>query len=547
MSDPYLRAKKLFEANQFREAYDEFLEISSDSGLSLDDRIDTYQCLFKCLEYEKQIKIQRDLDREYLELLFDSKKYIQAKNHLRLVKDNGQARYLRLKWQIEYELGNVEEVINAINSEIDHFAKRGQSALLEELKDQVIEKKISFELELLIELIVSMIRGEYTTCLNEITNAYKEKNTKITKKRLGLLNEAYQKLSVKMRSAVGKSLIGKCVEINSLLGKKELSLEELKKSASLIFEAISLGLDSSSSEAMVCEYTLKSRRKEFFLLCEEVFREKKGFYQQLYRQMIEPQVEKYSPMRTIDQSEMDFGTDLFREDNNSHYDLSARKERMVREILILQRAGKSKEANELIRELEKIDDEHLLVKELNESYIGTNASRLLKKRDGIDEIVRRITNEISVQSKLLTQPEEVQESWGALLIKNIEYMEPDEFKKSQRDLIVSCLDLSFPEIAQKVLDDERGSINPNSLDYDYFKISILMNQRKDHLALDYCNEILQKKVLIESESLTFLYLKAELLRALGKRIEAIKIYRKVWEIDPGYRLAKYRMLEIDQY
>lgn len=547
MSDPYLRAKQLFEANQFREAHDEFLEISRDPGLSLDDKIDTYQSLFKCLEYEKQIKTHRDLDREFLDLLFESKKYIQAKNHLRAMKESGRPIYQRLKWQIEYELGNVEEVISALNSELDHFAKRGQSALLQELKEHVVQKKISYELELLIDMIIGMMKGEYAVCLKEIKSAYREKNRKLAKKRLALVGEGYEKLSLKTKVLVGKSLVGKCIEINALLNKNELSVEELKKTASLIFEAITLGLDSYSSEAMVCEYTFKSRRKEFFLLCEEAFTDKKGIYQQTYRQIIEPQVEKYSPMRTIDQSEMDFGTDLFREDNNSHYDLSAKKERMVREILILQRAGKSKEANELIKELEKIDDEHLLVKELNESSIGANASRLLKKRDGIDEIVRRITNEISIQSKLLSKPEETQESWGALLLKNIEYMEPEEFKKSQRDLVVSCLDLNFPEIAQKVLDDERGSIDQSTLDYDYFRISILISQRKEHLALDYCNEILQKKVLVKSESLTFLYLKAELLRTLGKRIEAIKIYRKVWEIDPGYRLAKYRMLEIDQY
>lgn len=551
MNELYNRALDLFESNQFSEAYPLFLSLAKSQQLDSELRENSYAHLLQCYSYDVELKTDNLIEYEFAEFLFENKKYKAAhdilKRYIEETKNKKGKDANSLMWKISYELGLLEIVYKFLENEVSRLTRKGDANALLKLEEEIRERGLRQDLELKVKGLAAVIRGEYEIFDMFYRQYIRSKLNNSKDYFLSNLLQGILGLPRSTRDEFYKSSQGKILFIIGQLGEKELNLKELKEVVSHFFEAITLKIEKPIIELILCEYCLKAKRTDFILLCEELFSsDKKGLYKARYQEKIKREEKNYTAMRTIDQSEIDFGTDLFREENRSGYDTGAKKQKLEREIQLLKKAEKNKEADLLIIELSKIDDEHPLVKELNEREIGDVASRTLKKRNGVDEVRDKISHEIARFSQKIRAEETQSNELSLLYLKNIEYMDEQEFKKNQKDLIMSSFTQGLSKVALSILDDPRSEISKEGLEYKYFKVIALTNMGQEHEALDTLNEILESMALVPDEKITFLYIKAEVLRSLGKRIEAFKIYREVYKINPHYRLAKYRMSEIDQ-
>jgi tetratricopeptide (TPR) repeat protein len=130
------------------------------------------------------------------------------------------------------------------------------------------------------------------------------------------------------------------------------------------------------------------------------------------------------------------------------------------------------------------------------------------------------------------------------LRKTLEYMDDDLFRSSQADLTIAFLEMGFSKLAEWILDDPRGSQTQEYLEKKwYLKIQCMLENGDIHKCLDYINEEILTESLGGNDYICFLYMKAEVLRHLGQRLEALKVYKSVSQINPRYRLVRIRLQE----
>jgi hypothetical protein len=84
------------------------------------------------------------------------------------------------------------------------------------------------------------------------------------------------------------------------------------------------------------------------------------------------------------------------------------------------------------------------------------------------------------------------------------------------------------------------------LEIMYLEISINSELKKFYDNLNLLSAINTKLPLSKDEKICFLYLEAETLLNLKREQEALYIFKKINQLEPGYRLSKVRIRQIEK-
>ncbi len=122
--------------------------------------------------------------------------------------------------------------------------------------------------------------------------------------------------------------------------------------------------------------------------------------------------------------------------------------------------------------------------------------------------------------------------------------------KSYKDIVVTFLTMNLADVAEGILEKISTQIMPddthNFFEFVYLKTNSLMIKKDFVAALCFLDDILASKALLEEEIICFYYLRAEILVGLTKRDEAYYCYKKVYELDPAYRLVAQRLKDFEK-
>jgi hypothetical protein len=137
------------------------------------------------------------------------------------------------------------------------------------------------------------------------------------------------------------------------------------------------------------------------------------------------------------------------------------------------------------------------------------------------------------------------------LLKFIKKIPPTFFEKNIKEW-VECFvmmeaftisDYLFSVYEAKSL--ERNNNFEENVMFEYLRLETLFKRKKMKQAIFRSDLILCEFPLLNHERLSFLYIKAEALKSLNMRTEAIKCFKQIIKSDPFYRLSKKRLEELE--
>jgi tetratricopeptide (TPR) repeat protein len=137
------------------------------------------------------------------------------------------------------------------------------------------------------------------------------------------------------------------------------------------------------------------------------------------------------------------------------------------------------------------------------------------------------------------------------LLKFIKKIPPAFFEKNIKEWVECFILMEAFTISDYLLSLYEANIikrNENleeNVMFEYFRIETFFKRKKMKLVILRSDLVLCKFPLLEQEKLSFLYIKAEALKSLNMRSEAIKYFKKIVKSDPFYRLTKKRLEELE--
>lgn len=236
------------------------------------------------------------------------------------------------------------------------------------------------------------------------------------------------------------------------------------------------------------------------------------------------------PREAFMEESYDFGDDLFDE---SEVD-NAKK--IERDIQFLVKSGRKAEAIKLAFELERLDPENPLVKQVIERETSQGSTADSKK---INELFRELQKYTSLREE---QRDPIEEYLS--LVKHYDYQ---YIQENFEDMIIgfNLLNL-YPvslEIAKKV---DFKKLNERELvNYNYLLVETHFLNRDFYKMRDVCEDTLAGLPLVQEEKVTFLYLRAEAYYFLGFHKQSLAIYKSLTRLHPNYRLTEQRISKIE--
>lgn len=255
------------------------------------------------------------------------------------------------------------------------------------------------------------------------------------------------------------------------------------------------------------------------------------------------QVERMLSRKKID---MDAATDLFKVD--AIEDLELKKQKLLTEIELLKEEGLPYQ--EKLEELNELSPDHSLVKEIYEGEYfaqGSKAYQSLNPRHrdkNIEELIVEIRHFSGLAEREIDREAELNKK---VLIQRIINLKQKPFEDSFFDIITGLIMSQDYEGAEKILLHEKSK-RMDRYKKQYLLCEVKLNLKKFYEVIDLVDEITgERGKCVGDNYIHFLYLKAEALYLLGKKLQAGKIFKAVVEVRPHYRLARFRFNEIFQH
>lgn len=232
-------------------------------------------------------------------------------------------------------------------------------------------------------------------------------------------------------------------------------------------------------------------------------------------------------------AENDFGYDLLRHRKDSITASTSDLIRLQNECMLLIKTGHLKKAEEKLQEIIEIDPDSKFSR--NEIYAnlektidnGVNTECLLKE---IDQFSFKIDDQLqSIEEKNI--------------INFFKLSKINESDKIYYDLVVCYIEMDLLDVAKYLLNKIKPSKN-NVLDLVYFEFTLFYKSKKYLDAISLVEKTIDENVMNSSDNICFLYLKAEALRAIGAKREALAIYLYIKKIVRTYRLSSQRINEL---
>lgn len=246
-------------------------------------------------------------------------------------------------------------------------------------------------------------------------------------------------------------------------------------------------------------------------------------------------IQKQLDLKVFDEyeylDEVDLGTDLFfSEDLDEVGDLENK-------IALLLKMNDMTAAYKWMDELRKKDPENEFLKTNEEKHFYSAGTRFLgPEKDDVGELTR-LMNEFSIDGESLEEEK-------VYFKKTIEVIDKKKLSEIYYDLCVGLMMMELADlviyILERIGDAEDDAEN---IRREYLKICAFMSLKNYSKALNQAEECLDHLPLKENERIDFYYLIGECYRKIGRKIEALKYFARVFHIDQNYRLVRQRINE----
>ncbi len=502
-------AKIDFKKNNYLKSAQLFEKAIKKEGLSLDDQV---------YSWEKIRKIYENLKKEIsLNSLYEiSKVYREAKLYnkagqvlFELYERTNKAFYLRESFQNALENGAIKEAKDFARSYIKHLIKekrpddilqfitenndkldksevkiwRVSSYLLSGNRNAFVEEMLNNEKEVHLEVFL----------LQELIR-YSEKKTNYWQSDNRILKRLFSKLSNQ--------------STNILISRKQVS--------KLIFNA---WMEEAINQDLIIDTVKLCERYSLFLV---------GIAIADYMGDAELS-KKFSKEAGQDilMQEVDFGEDLFGEEEISE------EEMIVRNIELLRTLGKEADVEKELKKLEKINPRHSLIQGSIED-------------DNVEpeHLYRDLMSELSQY----TRKEDAEDS-NDVFNNLANFYEWEYVQDNYEDMIVGLNLISLPQVAINLAErvDTKLLNEEERINIEYLKLETLMLLKKYFAVRDGVDDMINNFPIKGNELLSLLYLRAEALLALKHYKSAYYAFLEISKISSTYRLVGQRLKELEKH
>ena len=320
------------------------------------------------------------------------------------------------------------------------------------------------------------------------------------------------------------------------------TIDEAKDFLKGIYELLIVDNETGYALYSLLSYCKKFGNKKLATVCLELLQNNYSVNRsiELY------QVNEIEEVVRSDFGEIDLGEDLF-SSNNEDKDLSVR--RLENQIQLLKKQNDSLGITKLLKELRDIDEDHSLVKDLEEKKHGELGSKIKVFKKSISEIEQELIKELMCHTTHNQVVNDEIVHLERVCKKFVELSSSKFLKENYSNLIYTFNTLGFYKVSITLINliiieiDEKAI--KLKIELIYLKCETLILSKNLYGALNEIEEFLDIEPLTSKEKINFLYLKAEVLRKLGKKSEALKVYSKVYHINKKYRMVSNRLKEIE--
>jgi hypothetical protein len=461
---------------------------------------------------------------------------------------------LSLKSKI-YNLNFLKETLDkSHDDEFVRIYKTAKEIFLETGQIENIEKNFS-------RLKKNLMKFKsYTPLLKEINELEEIGITglltqdEIVKINMGLGNiEFFEELFADALATKGEKLKGLFLDLSGDVWRKQafamknkvinntdlVSVDSAKEYLKGIYELLIVDSETEGTLKYLLIYCYKYKNK---VLSGEVAK----FLEKKYGWKDENFLNKYNVLKHEEREsfeEIDLGEDLFSNDNEGK-DVTIR--RIVNQINILRGENDFNGATKLLEQLKEIDKDHTLVKELEEKKHVETGSKRKEYKKTISEIESDLLKEIGLFTSTAAEDVEDVDHLSRVAKKYVE-LGTDEALFSQADsLIYTFNSLGFYKSSLDLIERvfELGELR-DQIGLKYLECETLRMKQDYYKSLNKIEDYLEVTPLTENEKVSFLYLKAEILRELGRKRDALKVYSKVYGLNKNYRMISDRLKEIE--
>ncbi|WP_127715214.1 hypothetical protein [Halobacteriovorax sp. HLS] len=528
MNDLIEKIDLAYNENKFREALRLIEEFLNSNFLSTSQHCELLETIFQCqpdLQFSlRDLYLEKSLEQNFKRIKF-------LEDTLCKLSKNQKIHIYKNAKRIYLSLGKLEKLENLFSSIKSEFLKyKSYSLLLEEVENlerEGLEDLLTDKERM--EINYGLFNIDYFKKLYERSLQEGSSPLSYSKSAVDFSNDIWRKQTFAVKEKV-------------ISNSKFYNIEEAKEFLKGIYELLIV----DSETAYVLKYLLHYckvfgnmplAQASFSLLTKES-KDTFGWSENDIKNI--PRVER------ADFEQIDLGEDLFASDGKEK-ELTI--QRLVNQIQLLNNQDDLAGVTKLLKQLRELDEEHSLVKELGEREHGKLGSKLKTYKKSITEIQEQLFKELGrYSSEEISNSQEI-DHLERVSKKFIELSQKEFLTKNYNNLIYTFNTLGFYKVSIKLInilliDSEDISIK-FKVELVYLKCETLIMSKNLYGALNEIEEFLEQEPLTQKEKINFWYLKAEVLRMLGNKREALKVYSKVFKINKNYRMVSDRLKEIE--
>ena len=301
-------------------------------------------------------------------------------------------------------------------------------------------------------------RGEIETLENDYLDIVKdfseEKNL-----NLEIINYVQNALEEKSKIFKNTSLYKATRMVSSFYPSLESEGQwgRKKRIINEIFDGILSYSESPVYFRILAKYAISTRRKdlaynaiEYMIKNKDKMGIKRGEYKKLVRFSEEVITWDEDHDKEVNYDDLDMGTDLFKEYNEGS-NIFQKIKKLERDIEFLRTTGNEENVKVLLEELRELDDEHTLVKELNEVKSKNAASRFRVTDKRLDDIKNELLEQIE-RFTLKSEEDDISKKFDRSLSVQISHLDETIFIRNKMDLVVALMEMDLYSAALKCLD-----------------------------------------------------------------------------------------------
>jgi len=491
------------------------------------------------------------------EIMIQNRKFKEAKTQLVSIKEselNSKKKWLYLLYKANSKSGLIQDALDVAKLYIKELLAIRKYHILEAFLPELVQELGAAKLAERLEIESKIAHGN----IGELENRYElalknfSEGKEIDHELISFIN----RLLTERGKAFSKTALYKATRVISSFGEglsPDTAWDRKKRIINEVFDGVLSAPESPVFYRILIRYATEARRKDLAYNAIEYMQKnkdklglKRGELKRIEKLSDEIITWPEDSDKDTNYEDLDMGTDLFKEYNEGS-NIFQKIKKLERDIDFLRSTDNEEEVQILLEELRSLDDEHTLVKELNEKKTKGEASRLKGKKNSLESVKDSLLEQIQ---RFISEPvsDESDRSFERNLSIQITHMDEKLFENNKTDLVVALKEMSLFNAALKCL--ERNIPEDESIDekmnYLNLKVQLLRESGRIHEALDVCQETIANYPLTDEEKINFVYMEGELARDMKKNSQAVAAYKWVEMIHPGYRLVRQRLREFEQ-